>query len=248
MLTPYYQDQNVTLYHGDTLRVLPQLRGHLTVDAVITDPPYSSGGLHSGAKKRSTRSKYLGDDAKATQPEFEGDSKDQRANTLWTSYWLADSKTLAKPGAIIGLFTDWRQLPTMTDSLQMANVIWRGVFPWSKPNGRRTQGRLANTAEYFVWGTNGARALEQGATLAGHWVQNNVNRDKLHQTQKPLELMEYLCETAAPGQTILDPFAGSGTTLLAAANTGRKAVGVEMSEEYCEIIAKRLEAGDPKMF
>ena len=237
MVEPYYHNDHITLYHGDSIQLLPELNHQ--VQAVITDPPYSSGGMHSGSKKAHTGNKYTR--TVTGQEHFEGDNKDQRANTLWTSYWLNDCKKLTDPGGIIGFFTDWRQLPTMTDSMQMANIVWRGVFPWSKPNCRRIQGRLANAAEYFVWGTNGGRERDQGATLGGHWVENSMSRNKLHQTQKPLELMEYLMGVCKPGETVLDPFAGSGTTLLAAQNTGRKAVGVEYTEHYCEIIATRLE-------
>lgn len=72
------------------------------------------------------------------------------------------------------------------------------------------------------------------------------NRERgLHPTQKPVALMEYLCRTyTAPGALILDPCAGSGSSLVAAVSTGRKAIGVENHEPYCEVIAKRLSALD----
>ena len=67
--------------------------------------------------------------------------------------------------------------------------------------------------------------------------------DKQHPTQKPLTLMQWCFKWVPDAQTILDPFAGSGTTLVAAKLEGRKAVGIEISERYCEIAAKRLAQG-----
>ncbi|MER8026053.1 hypothetical protein [Glutamicibacter protophormiae] len=63
-------------------------------------------------------------------------------------------------GGIFGSFSGWRQLPIMTDVLQVGGVVWRGIVPWHKPNGRNTQGRFANNCEYFVWGSNGPRSKE----------------------------------------------------------------------------------------
>lgn len=251
-LTPYYQDEQTTLYQGDSLQVLAELAELQpgTVDAVITDPPYSSGGMFRGDRVQSTSQKYFNINSGSTHrlAEFAGDNKDQRSFMLWMQHWLSDTASLTVPGGIIGVFTDWRQLPAMTDCLQFAGLIWRGILPWSKPNGRRVQGRLSNTAEYFAWATNGARALEAGNTLAGHWVESTPSAKKrLHQTEKPLELMEYLVGVTHPGSLILDPFAGSGSTLVAAKRSGRRAIGVELSEHYAQVIAERLEATPPPL-
>lgn len=245
-LTPYYQDDAVTLYHGDALHILHELAKVQpgTVDAVITDPPYSSGGMFRGDRTQPTNKKYLTSDSGSHErlANFAGDNKDQRAFMLWMSHWLTDAAILTVPGGILGLFTDWRQLPAMTDCLQFAGLIWRGILPWSKPNGRRTQGRFANTAEYFAWATNGARSLDAGNTLAGHWVQSTPSAKKrMHQTEKPVELMEHLVSVTPAGSLILDPFAGSGSTLIAAKQTGRRAIGIELTEHYAELTAKRLE-------
>lgn len=73
------------------------------------------------------------------------------------------------------------------------------------------------------------------------WTIAATNAERVpHPTQKPLALMRWCLQFAPNAKTILDPFAGSGTTLLAAKLEGRKAVGIEISEEYCEIAANRL--------
>lgn len=239
--TPYYQDEHVTLYHGDALHVLPTMAPG-AVDAVLADPPYSSGGMVRGDRMLGTAAKYLKD---ASSPDFTGDNRDQRAYLTWSHLWMSEALRVTVPGGIVGVFTDWRQLPVTTDAVQVAGAVWRGVMPWFKPNARNQPGRLGNHCEYLVWGTNGPRTKDQDAaseTLSGFW-QENTPRERLHQTMKPAGLMEYLARVAPEGGTILDPFAGSGSTLIAAAKTGRRAIGCELSEHYCEVIATRLSQG-----
>lgn len=247
MLTPYYEDDAVTLYHGDSLTLMPHLiERHDLFDAVIADPPYSSGGMVRGDRMQSTAAKYVTSDAARQGVDFTGDNRDQRGFLAWSNLWIGTAREVAKPGALLAVFTDWRQLPITTDALQVGGATWRGIVPWYKPGGRRTQGRPGNLCEYIVWGTNGPRSLEHaGAVTMGGFWQESAPQDRVHQTQKPLGLMEWLAGLAGTSGTILDPFAGSGSTLLAAANTGRRAVGIELSEHYCEVIATRLSAPRP---
>jgi site-specific DNA-methyltransferase (adenine-specific) len=76
--------------------------------------------------------------------------------------------------------------------------------------------------------------------LKGCYRYPTLNRDKLHQTQKPLPLMRDLVKICEPGETILDPFAGSGTTLIAALHEGYNAVGIEVTKEYAAIAQKQI--------
>jgi site-specific DNA-methyltransferase (adenine-specific) len=69
-----------------------------------------------------------------------------------------------------------------------------------------------------------------------------LNKDKLHQTQKPLELMRDIVKICEPGETILDPFCGSGTTLVAAKQEGYSAIGIEVTKEYAAVAQKQVDA------
>lgn len=95
--------------------------------------------------------------------------------------------------------------------------------------------------EYVVWGTKGALGkAEHGGPWPGCYRHTVIVKDKLHLTGKPLSLMRELVRIPKPGSLILDPFAGSGTTLLAARIEGRQAIGIELSREYCQIAGRRL--------
>ena len=104
------------IIQGDALQLLPNFAPG-TFDAVITDPPYASGGRTQAEKNKSTAKKYssMGDHA---PPPFDGDSKDQRSWTRWAAEWLGDARKLCKPGAPVCMFIDWRQLPAASDALQ----------------------------------------------------------------------------------------------------------------------------------
>lgn len=241
-MTPFYADESVTLHHGDALAVLATLETN-SVDALITDPPYSSGGMVRGDRMGTTGAKYVQSDSSSRDlAEFTGDNRDQRSYAYWCALWLGECLRIVRPGGVACLFTDWRQLPATTDALQSGGWIWRGIVPWHKPNARPQAGRFTASCEYVVWGSKGPMPVEYVAgvkTLPGFY-QAHPPRERDHQTQKPLEVMRQLVKIADAGGTILDPFAGSGTTLRAAKDEGYRAIGVEQVGEYCKLAARRL--------
>lgn len=242
MTEPYYQDDAVTLYRGDALAVLASLPD-ASVDALITDPPYSSGGMVRGDRIQDVHTKYVNTDSKSGNAlaDFTGDSRDSRAYGYWVSLWTAEAMRVVKPGGIAALFTDWRQLPTTSDALQSGGWVWRGIVPWHKPAGRPVQGRWANSCEYVVWGSNGPRDLMAlgGRALPGFY-QANSPREREHITQKPVSIMRDLTQIVPEGGVILDPFMGSGTTGVAAVLERRRFIGSEMSKHHAETAERRI--------
>ena len=235
MVKPYYQDENATLYKADALAVLASLPT-ASVDALITDPPYSSGGQYKGDRSAATCDKYGG----ASMSDFSGDNRDQRSHLTWMNLWLGESLRVVKPGGVCALFTDWRQLPATTDALQAGGWVWRGLVPWYKPAHRPMRGRYSNACEYVVWGSAGPLGTGEGKPSVPGFYQASSPRDREHQTQKPLEVMRHLVRLVPQEGVVLDPFAGSGTTGVAALIEGRTFIGSEMTEHYAEVAANRL--------
>lgn len=230
--------------HGDALRLIAEIPD-ASIDAVITDPPYSSGGMFRGDRAAKTSTKYVLTGQVQEWPEFSGDTRDQRGYLMWCALWLSECRRVTKPGAPVVLFTDWRQLPTTTDALQAGGFIWRGIASWDKTEAARpSMGAYRNQCEYLVWGTNGPSntSMDVGC-LPGAWrVPVEKGDEKQHMTGKPLDLMRQVVLICPPGGTILDPFAGSGTTIVAAREEGRSAIGFEITPAYAAIAQARLAA------
>jgi DNA modification methylase len=203
MMKPYFEDEFVTLFHGDCLEVTEWL----SADVLVTDPPY-------GVAYKSGRRKDL--------PKIVNDeSIDVRDICL--DLWRE------KPALVFG---SWK-------AERPRNV--RQLIVWDKRGGAGFSGDLKMpwadiTEEIYVIGTGwlGPRvpAIYSVPTLPP------ANRPD-HPTPKPVGLLERLINHCPDG-VIADPFAGSGATLLAARNLGRKVIGVELEEKYCELMAKRL--------
>jgi site-specific DNA-methyltransferase (adenine-specific) len=226
-----------TLYLGDCMAVMPKLK---TFDALITDPPYSSGGMMRGDRMQSTSSKYQSPEHAGIHPEFGGDTRDQRAYLAWCTLWLGEAMAHTAPGAVVALFTDWRQLPTTTDALQCGGWVWRGIGVWDKTEAARPQlGRYRNQCEYFVWGSHGPM-LDAGPCLPGVFRYSVNSEKKQHLTAKPSNLMAEMLGICGP--VICDPFMGSGSTGIAALKTNRHFIGIERDPTYFDIACKRLEA------
>lgn len=216
-MEPYYEDDLVTLYHGDCLEV----REWLDADVLVTDPPYGvrmvtfAGG---GDRKKDPNGGRVND---AIAGDLTPEARDL-ALTAW-----------GKRPAII--FGSWRiDRPANVRSL----LIWHKEGAYSGPLNAAF---FNNHEEIYIIGDarwrKSAPPLRSVITTTEHRGQSS--RDIGHPTAKPLGLMEALIDRCPPG-VVADPFVGSGSTLLAAKALGRRAIGVEVDERYCEITAKRL--------
>lgn len=194
-----------------------------------------------GDRQERTSLKYVQTGTLVQRPDFAGDTRDQRGYVAWCGVWMAEALRVAKPGAFLVVFADWRQLPCTTDAVQAGGWVWRGIAPWRKPGARPVQGRPTNECEYVVWATAGPRSLE-GSPLPG-WFEAKVRQeDKHHQVAKPTALMRELVKLAPPEGLVLDPFAGSGTTGVAAVLEGRRFAGCEITEDYAAVARERIAA------
>ena len=226
---------------GDALRLMSGMQGP-QFGAIITDPPYASGGATLSAKQQGTALKYTATKQDCPLPDFEGDAMDQRSWVGWMTDVLREARRLAAPGAPLCVFSDWRQLPSMSDAIQRAGWCWRGVAVWDKVNSRPQKGRFRQQAEFIVWASNGAMPVDRGVGILpgvlSYTSPQGANR--CHQAQKPLDMMRQVVRICEPGGAVFDPFAGSGTTLLAAAMEGHDAVGCEVSKVIHRMAAERL--------
>jgi site-specific DNA-methyltransferase (adenine-specific) len=236
-----------TVHNGDTLRLLSAIETG-SVDLVLTDPPYNSGGRTTAERTTQTsRDKYVSGDAAHHLADFPGDNRDQRAFTLWLSHILAEALRASRVGASCLVFTDYRQLPATSDALQIAGWTWRGVIPWRKPIARPTPNGFKRECEYILWGSYGQPFHHVPPIYLPGFVQGSQPRGKnrVHITQKPVEgVLDELVKVCPEGGTVLDPFTGSGSTGIAAVQSGRRFVGVELTEHYADVARQRIDEAD----
>jgi site-specific DNA-methyltransferase (adenine-specific) len=153
-----------TIVCGDCLEVMRGLPDGV-FDALVTDPPYSSGGQFRSDRSQSVAVKYVQTDSVQTcRTDFTGDNRDQRAFLVWCTMWLSEAFRLTRPGGICAIFTDWRQLPTMTDAIQCGGWVWRNIVTWWKPGIRSDYERVRRPTKRY--GTPCKASQKQGANRA----------------------------------------------------------------------------------
>lgn len=225
---------NHTLYLADCVRTIDEIG---RVNAIVTDPPYSSGGLHMGARQASTSLKYT----KKAYAEFMGDHRDQLSHQWWLTQLLSRLvRRHASRGCFVGLFSDWRQFGLTSNVLQASGVTFRGCFVWDKTEAvRPMNGRHRNQCEFVLWGHVGS-AINNGVYAPGVFRGSVQSNDKIHPTQKTVPLMAAVMKPC--GETVFDPFMGSGTTGVACQQTGRRFIGIEADPHYFDVACRRIEA------
>jgi site-specific DNA-methyltransferase (adenine-specific) len=151
-------------------------------------------------------------------------------------------KNLLIPGGHVLSFIDWRMMPALASAIESADMRHVGLLVWDKTHFGMGH-YFRNQHELILHFTNG-KSLPPQRRDTGNVLSFAPVRDGEHETQKPLDLMTRLLSVVCPvGGKVFDPFAGSGTTLVAAKAMGMKAVGVEADKGNCEIAAKRLAQG-----
>lgn len=231
----------IELFHGDCRHYLSNYKGRM-FDALITDPPYASGGATLAEKSASTSQKYTSTKHQCPLPDFCGDQMDGRSWMHMMADVFALVRAHSREGAVLVAFCDWRQMALLSDAVQWAGWQWRGTIVWDKLTSCPQRGRFRQQAEFALWASNGRLPIDRPVpVLPGVFRTANVQGiERIHQTQKPVEVMRQICRICVPGGLIVDPFAGSGTTLAAAREEGYDAIGIELSKEIAERAAQRL--------
>jgi DNA modification methylase len=229
---PYYEEDGITIYHGDCREFLPVIGA---VHHIITDPPYSARSMEHYVTGESIKYRR---DGKFVDFGYEAITDELRleasnlfiASARWVLVW-SDLETAHK----------WKE------DLESEGLRYVRMGVWLRRNGcpQFSGDRPAQAAEMCViahcsesrlrWNGGGKAAGWEGPIVASN------SGDRMHTSPKPLWLMSALVRDFTDmGELICDPFMGSGTTLRAAKDLGRRAVGIEIEEKYCEIAAKRL--------
>lgn len=216
MIEPVYQSERVTVYHGDCLEVIPHLE---PMDLTITDPPYDEK-THAGADKKYSDIKFapLACGARLTEELL-------LLSRRWCICFCAVE--------MIGAYAAW------------AGEAWIRAGVWDKitPMPQMTGDRPAQAVEGVAIMHRKGRKKWNGGGKAAIWRHRVEHGNKSHPTQKPVNLFsELVKQFAMPGETIFDPFAGSGTTGVAALRQGCQAILIEKDEQYIQIIIRRIEA------
>ena len=110
------------MIHGEALRTLLELPDAFA-GAVVTDPPYSSGGFTRGDRMASTSNKYVLTGTGIQRPDFAGDNRDQRGYAKWCALWMDEALRITRPGGSLLVFTDWRQLAVTTDAVDLLRPL-----------------------------------------------------------------------------------------------------------------------------
>ena len=243
-----------TIQAGDCIEIMNALP-EASVDLVFADPPYNlqlKGELHRPDNSR---------------VDAVDDHWDQfasfRAYDQFTAAWLAAARRILKPNGAIWMIGSYHNVYRMGAQLQdqgfwiLNDVIWRKSNPMPNFRGKR----LTNAHETLIWAAKSEagkytfnyealKALNEGIQMRSDWVLpicnggerlKDANGDKAHPTQKPESLLHrVIVGTTNPGDVILDPFFGTGTTGAVAKKLGRHFIGIEREEAYRKVAEERL--------
>jgi DNA modification methylase len=218
---PYYDHAGITIYHGDCREVLPSIRGN---GVVISDPPFNVGYHYASYSDRMNEAEYRDLCRRALMPPSVAIHYPE--DLFRIAQWLGE------PPQKCAAWTYNANTPR-----QWRMVTWFAIAPdfsaVKQPYRNPTDKRVAALIE----------AGSDGCDLYDWWHDQQVKNVSREKTEHPCQMPESVMKKIVgitPAETVIDPFMGSGTTLVAAKELGRRAIGIEIDEAYCELAAKRL--------
>jgi DNA modification methylase len=210
-LRPFYDEAGITIYHADCLDCLPTTK----CDVIIMDPPYGYN-YASNYTCETTTAEWMNAPIHGDESvKLRNDVIQWAGNTPWACFGSWKSP---RPQYVRGVLI-WDKGP--------ASGMGDLSFPWK-----------ASYEEIYINGNGWGGNRDEGVIKDRHIV-TRASMGRVHPNQKPVSLMKYLL-SKAPHGVVLDPFMGSGSTLVAAKEMGRRAIGIERELKYCEIAVRRL--------
>lgn len=239
----YYQDDNAQLFNADCLNVAALLETG-SVHAAITDPPYNLGTFMQG------RAHNLGNMRGNNFVDAGWDNADAAEwETLMSDLLKESSRVIRKGGALL-MFMAVIKVETIIRLAQQHGFYYKTTGTWHKTNPmpRNMNLHYVNATEAWIYFINGAKTgtFNNEGRVLHDFIESGLTpksekKHGTHPTQKPLAILDQFVKVLTnPGDTIWDPFAGSGSTGASATRLGRNFIGSELDPTYCEIAANRI--------
>lgn len=257
MKLPYYQNNLIRLYNGDSLQLLKQMSEN-SIDVIIADPPYflSNGGFsNSGGKKVSVN--------KGTWDTL---NEKYQTSEEFNDLFLKEARRILKPNGTIWIFGSMHSIYEVGYLMKkhsyhiLNNITWQKLNPPPNLSCRMFTHstetilwarKFAKTKHYFNY--NLMRAYNNGKQMKDVWstpvIRQSERRFGKHPTQKPLIIITRMIEASTTeDMLVLDPFIGSGTTAVACQILKRQCIGIDLSTEYLEIAKRRIQNEEGALF
>lgn len=232
--TPYYSADGIQIFHADCRDILPLIEP-ATVDLVLTDPPY---GVQYVTGMRSHTDPLVAEIANDESLNIVADAMPMLDRLLAPNRHAYAFASPAKIGDATALLADWWQIKNL--------LVWDKGEAGSV--GDLDAGYGVNW-EAVIYASKGRRPLNGKRPRCIYRYEWSGSRDPVHPTVKPVGLLAWLiAKSSNDGELVLDPFMGSGPTLRAARDLGRRAIGIELEERYCEAAVRRLQQSVLPMF
>ena len=223
--------------HGDCLQVMAGMPD-ASVDAFITDPPYCSGSV-SEASRSAADGQGLRTETRNRFGWFVGDNMGTAGLVFLIRAIAFEAVRLLKDSGSLLCFCDWRMAPNLSPAIESSGLRYQNMLIWDKGSmglgvGFRAQHEVilhftAGRPQYYDRGVSNVLKCPR------------IGSGRLHQTEKPVNLIEQLIRVVCPpGGVVLDPFAGSGSTAVAAQKLGRSAICIERDAVHVEVARRRL--------
>lgn len=212
-----------------------------SIDAILTDPPYCAGGFTEKEKMAASR-QGVRSESLDTHGWFSNDNMTTGGLVWLLRSMMIEAERILKDDSSVFVFTDWRMVPFLAPALESSGLRYRNMLIWDKQSMGMGHGFRARheVILHFIKGKGKFYESNLGNVIQYPRVKSS---ERSHPTEKPVGLLECLIRVVTKqGDTVLDPFCGSGSTGVACQRLNRSFIGVERSSHYADVAMKKIES------